>query len=137
MALARPRRASAAIVDLGSFRMASALRGRNIPDALRVRLDVVVAVGQRHALGRRRPLGDGKPRPPFGCRADRPRLKTAAAVRADVEQYVVDAVGAEDAFKGADARNSRCRWQIAVAAFAVRSQLKGHGPPLSASPPPP
>jgi hypothetical protein len=64
---------------------------------------------------------------PWLCRPDRPRRKTAAAVRADVEQFCLDAIGAERALIGADARFGRSGRQVLVAIFAVREKLQGHG----------
>ena len=58
---------------------------------------------------------------------DRPRRKTAAAVRADIVQFVLDAIRAERAFIGADPRFRRVRRQVLVAIFAVRPELQRHG----------
>src|SRR4051794_4385118 len=56
------------------------------------------------------------------CRANRAGREVAAAVRAGATQAGVHAFGAEGAFVGADARLGALRRQVAVAAFAVRSQ---------------
>ena len=58
---------------------------------------------------------------------DRPRDKAAAAVRADIVQFGLDAVRAERALVAADARFRRVRRQILVAIFAVRPELQRHG----------
>src|SRR5258707_11348967 len=65
--------------------------------------------------------------PPFLRRSDRPRRKAAAAVRADIVQLGLDAVGAERAFESADAGVRRVRRQVLVAIFAVRPELQRHG----------
>ena len=59
-------------------------------------------------------------------RADRPRREAAAAVRADVVQHRLDAMGAEGAFVAADAGLRRVRRQVLVAALAVGAELQ-HG----------
>ena len=92
----------------------------------RMRGDIVEAVLQMHALVRRRLLRHRHARPPFLRGPDRPRHKTAAAVRADIVQLVLDAVRAERAFIGADPRLRRIRRQVLVAIFAVRSKLQRH-----------
>src|SRR4051794_22817909 len=85
---------------------------------------------QVHALGGRRPLGEREPGAPLAGRAYRPRHEAAAAVRADIVQHALDAVGAEGALVGADPRVGRPRRQVLVAVLAVGSELK-HGPLLS------
>ena len=105
----------------------STILRRNIPDARRMRRDVFKAVGQMHALVRRWTLIDPQSRPPFLRGPDRPRHKTAAAVRAHIVQFVLDAVRAERALIAADARFRRMRRKILVAVFAVRPELQRHG----------
>ena len=63
---------------------------------------------------------------PVAPRSDRSRLETAAAVRADIEQDVLDARGAERALEAADACVGRVGRQGAVAVFARRTKLE-HG----------
>ncbi len=89
--------------------------------------DVAKAVGQMHALVRRRPLSDRQSRPPFVRGPDRTRHKTAAAARAHIVQLVLDAIRAERALKGTDSRFRRVRRQVLVAIFAVRPKLQRHG----------
>ena len=72
-------------------------------------------------------LATHTPGPPFGRGPDRPRRKTAAAVRADIVQLVLDAIRAERAFIGTDPRVRRVRRQVLVAIFAVRPELQRHG----------
>src|SRR4051794_25837855 len=85
---------------------------------------------QVHALRGCRPLGEREPGAPLARWAYRPWHEAAAAVRADIVQHALDAVGAEGAFVGADPRVGRPRRQVLVAALAVGSELK-HGPLLS------
>src|SRR5579864_9450362 len=85
-----------------------------------------------HPLVRRYVLCDAHAGPPFPRGPDRPRCKAAAAVRADVEQFRVDAVRAEGAFVGADARVGRIRRQVLVAIFAIGTELQGHADLLRA-----
>ena len=113
--------------DDGSVSRASPLLRRNIPNPGRMRGEIVQAVGQMNALVRRWTLLDRQSGAPFLCRPDRPRNKTAAAVRAYVVQLVLDAVRTERAFVSADARFHRMRRKILVAIFAVRSELQRHG----------
>src|SRR5262249_38173195 len=63
----------------------SAIRGRNVPNALGVRRDIFTRVRQKRALGRRRPLRDAKPGPPFGRGADWPGHEASAAVRTELK----------------------------------------------------
>src|SRR5215470_16023551 len=72
-------------------------------------------------------LDDAHARSPFVHGTDRARGEAAAAVRADVENLGLDAVGAEGAFVRADARIERARRQVLVTIFAVRPKLKRHG----------
>src|SRR5262252_7072593 len=64
---------------------------------------------------------------PLLRRPDRSRHKTAAAVRADVEQLCLHAVRAEGALIGADPSLGRRGRQVLVAIFAVGTKLQGHG----------
>jgi len=61
---------------------------------------------------------------PLGLRPDRTRHKAAAAIRADVEQHPLDAIGAERALIAADPRIGRARRQILVAIFAIGPQFE-------------
>src|SRR6202171_1457484 len=79
-----------------------------------------------YPLVRWRTLLDTQTRPPFLRRADRPRDKTAAAVRTHIVQLVLDAVRAERAFVRADARFHRSRRKILVAILAVWPELQRH-----------
>src|SRR5882757_6107148 len=80
----------------------SAILGRHIPDTSRMRSDIVQAIGQMDALFRRRALLDRQSRPPFVRRPDRPWDETAAAVRAHVVEFALDAIGTECALVRAD-----------------------------------
>src|SRR5882672_12260951 len=106
---------------------ASPRRRRNIPQLRRMRGEIVKAVGQMHPLVRGGTLLNRQSRAPFRCGPDRPRDKTAAAVRAYIVQLVLDAVRTECAFVRADARFHSMRWKILVAIFAVRPELQRHG----------
>src|SRR6266849_6150770 len=105
----------------------SALLGRDIPKLRRMLNYIVETVGQMYPLVRWRALLDRQSRPPFLRRADRPRDKTTAAVRAHIVQLVLDAVRAERAFVRADARFHRSWRKILVAILAVRPELQRHG----------
>src|SRR5215471_12701238 len=96
-----------------------------------MRGDVFDAVLQVYPLVRRCMLRDAHARPPFPRGPDRSRRKAAAAIRADVEQFRLDALRAERAFIGADPRIPCIRWQVTVAIFAVRSELQRHGETLA------
>ena len=74
--------------------------------------------------GASRPRGRGA----IAGRPDRPRHEAAAAVRADIVQLGLDAIGAEGALVAADARLGRCRRQVLVAIFAVGPKLERHAP---------
>ena len=69
-------------------------------------------------------IGSGAP---FRRRTYRPRHEATAAVRADVQQHVADAVCAEGALVRADPCLRGRGWQVAIAAFAVRPEFEGHG----------
>ena len=99
---------------------------RNIPYPRRMRRDIFDTEFQVHPLVRRRLLDDAHARPPLLRRPDRPRRKTAAAVRADIVKLGLDAIRAERAFIGADPRLRRIRRQVLVAIFAVRPKLQRH-----------
>jgi hypothetical protein len=88
---------------------------------------VVEAVGEMYPFVRWRPLPGRQSRPPLPRRTDRPRDKTAAAVRAHIVELALDAVRTERAFVRADARFQRSWRQILVAILAVRSKLQRHG----------
>jgi len=108
-------------------RISSALLRRDIPKLRRVLANIVETVGQMYPLVRWRALLDRQSRPPFLRRADRPRDKTAAAVRAHIVQPVLDAVRAERAFVTADSRFRCMRRKILVTIFAVWPELQRHG----------
>src|SRR5438552_2355 len=78
-------------------------------------------------------LAEADPGAPLGLRADRARHKAAAAIRADVEQRMLDAIGAERALITADPRIGRVGRQILVAVFAIRPEFE-HAPPLPRGP---
>ena len=105
----------------------------HIPDPRRMRGDVVGLYLRCTRLSDGGCFATDTPGPPFPRRADRPRRKTAAAVRADIVQPGLDAVRAERAFVGADPRFRRIRRQVLVAIFAVRPELQRHGRPVSLS----
>src|SRR5260221_2779717 len=111
----------------GMTRSSSPLFRRNIPQPRRMRSHILEAVLQMHALVGRRLLVDADARPRRGHGPDRPGYKTAAAVRADVVQFVLGAVRTERAFVGTDPRLRRVRRQVLVAIFAVRPELQRHG----------
>src|SRR6266436_1275615 len=106
---------------------ASPLFRQNIANTSRMRGNIVQAIGEMHPLVRRRALLNRQSRAPFRCGPDRPRDKTAAAVRAYIAQLVLDAVCTECAFVRADARFHSMRWKILVAIFAVWPELQRHG----------
>ena len=89
--------------------------------------DIFKAVFEMHAFVGRRMLGDTYAWPPFLRGADRPRDKSAAAVRAHIIELFDRAVRTERAFVAADASIRRMRRQILVAIFAVRPELQRHG----------
>src|SRR3984893_8223341 len=105
----------------------SALLRRDIPKLRRMRSNIVESVGQMYPFVRWRALLDRQSRPPFLRWPDRPRDKTAAAVRAHIVQLVLDAVRTERAFVTADARFHRSGRKILVAILAVRPELQRHG----------
>src|SRR5919108_4360872 len=92
-----------------------------------MRGDILHTVLQMYPLVRWRMLHYAHARPSFDRGPDRPPLKAAAAVRADVVQLGLDAIRAERAFVGTDPRVRRIRRQVLVAIFAVRSELQCHG----------
>jgi len=117
---------SQARLAMTAWRTSPHLR-RNILNPRALRGDFVEPILETNPLVRRRLLCGTNARPPFIRRPDRPRRKAAAAVRADIVQLVLGAVGAEGALIAADARLRR-RWRkVLVAIFAVRSQLQRHG----------
>src|SRR5580704_3471707 len=79
---------------------------------------------ERDPLGGSRLLFAADARTPFGEGSDRPRRKPAAAIGTDVEQDLVDAIGAEGALIGTDPRIARLWRQILVAPFAIRPELQ-------------
>src|SRR5579862_2312981 len=102
------------------------LAGRHVAELRCERGDLFPGVTGRTANGVRWIVvqpGAGPPRLP---RPDRPAHELSAAVRADVEQDRLDALGAECAFVAADPRIGRVRRQICVAEFAVGTQSE-HG----------
>jgi len=76
-------------------------------------------------------LGETDARTVLGLRADRARHKPATAIRTNVKQHPLDAIGAERALIAADARLRRGRRQRLVAVLARRTQLE-HRAPYSA-----
>src|SRR5258708_31593111 len=79
---------------------------------------------EMHPLGRRRVIGERRAGTVLGCGPDRPSREAAPAIRTDIAQHHLHAVGAESAFIAADPGIGRVRWQVLVATFAVRSQLQ-------------
>src|SRR5271169_1868736 len=79
-----------------------------------------------HPLRRSRLLLDRHPRPPFLRGPDRPRGKSAAAVRAHIAKLALDAVRTESALVTADARLRRIGRKVLVAIFAVWPELERH-----------
>ena len=76
------------------------------------------AHGLEDTVDRCRELGE------LGSRAARAGYELAAAVRATTAEHLARAQFAECAFERADAGFRRLRRQVAVAAFAVRTQLE-------------
>src|SRR5260370_18074132 len=95
-------------------------------DAGRVLANIVEAVGEMHPLIRWRALLDRQSRPPFLRRTDRPRDKTAAAVRAHIVQPVLDAVRTERAFVTADPRFHPSWRKILLAILPLRPEVQPH-----------
>src|SRR5262249_24529104 len=86
--------------------------------------DLLAGPLQAFALSRGRMLPDADAGAPGDRRPDRPRCEPAAAVRADVEQHRLDAGRAEGALIAADPRVDGIRRQVAIAAFAIGSELE-------------
>src|ERR1700692_2557152 len=103
---------------------------RNTAEPRRMRGNVVEVVFEVHALVRRPLLRNACAWPPFPRGPNRPGAKSAAAVRADIVQPVLDTVRAESALIAADARFRRIRRKFLVAIFAVWSQLQRHDRPF-------
>src|ERR1700722_4594472 len=99
---------------------------RNVLNPCALRGNLVESILETNPLVGRRLLSRRYARPPFGRGPDRPRRKTAAAVRADIVQPVLDAIGAEGALIAADPRFRRGWRKVLVAIFAVRSKLQRH-----------
>jgi len=80
-----------------------------------------------HPFGRgRMPRERGAPAP-LGRWPHRTEDKSAAAVRADVEQHRIDAIGAEGTFIAADPRLQCLRGKVLVAIFAIQPELEHYG----------
>ena len=77
---------------------------RNIPNPLAVSCDIFKAIFEVHAFGRSRLIFGANARPPFLRRADRPRSKPAAAVRAHIIEFFDRAGRTERAFIAANTR---------------------------------
>jgi hypothetical protein len=73
-----------------------------------------------HALARGGALGEAQARTPLGHRANGARDEVDAAIRADIVENRLDAIGAEGAFIAADTSVGRMRGKVLVAIFAVR-----------------
>jgi hypothetical protein len=109
-----------------AVQLSSSMLGWNIPNWPAVCFNLFARIGQEHALDRRRPLRGREPESPLSCRADWPGRKASAAIGADIEKYVLHAIGAERALVAADARDGGRGREIPVATFAIRAQLQGH-----------
>jgi hypothetical protein len=107
-------------------RIDSSLLGRNVANPCRMRGDILKAIFEMHPLARSRVLFERYTRPPFLRGPDRPRRKSAAAVRTHIAEPDVDAIGTKGALIAADPRLNRIRRKILVAIFAVRSKLQRH-----------
>lgn len=105
---------------------ALALLRCNVSNPRRVRRNIVETVFEVNALRRSRVLCERHPWPPFPCWPDRPRDKSAAAVRAHIAELVLDAVRTERAFIATDARLRRIGRKVLVAIFAVGPELQRH-----------
>src|SRR5579871_2172496 len=88
--------------------------------------DVIERIFQVHPLVGGRMLCDAYARPPFLGRAYWPGYESAAAIRADIVEFLLGAIGAEGALVAANARLRRMRRQVLVAIFAVRPKLQRH-----------
>jgi len=58
------------------------------------------------------------------CWTDRPPYQLAAAVGADALKMRFRAVPTKSAFEGANSGVQGCRWEVHVAAFTVRAEIK-------------
>ena len=94
--------------------------GSHLPHARRVLGDVIGAVLKMMSLGSGRLPGNRQSRAPLRRRANRPRRKPAAAVRANIEKPMLRAISAERAFVTADPRLRRGGRQVLVTELAVR-----------------
>src|SRR4029077_11496491 len=83
---------------------------------------------QVHPPRRRHLLLATHARPPLPRRADRAGCEPAAAIRANIMQMRLDAIGAERALVAANPRVPRVGRQVLVAIFAIRPQLQHHRP---------
>ena len=99
---------------------------RNVPDPGAMRGNIRMAEFEMHALVRRRLRFRAHAGTPWFGWPDRPRGKAAAAVRADIAEFVLDAIRTERAFIAADAGFRCVGRKVLVAIFAVRSKLQRH-----------
>ena len=81
-----------------------AFLGRDMLDARGMRGEIVEAIFQMHALVRRWLFFSRCAGTPFPRRPDRPRGKSAAAIWADIVEFVIGTVSAKCALITADAR---------------------------------
>src|SRR5215472_13606651 len=105
-------------------RQRSAVFGRDIAEAGAECGNVCAVIFETAPLRRGWPCRQSDAGAPFVLRADRARRETAAAIRADIVQHILDALGAERALKAADAGVRRARRQILVAVLAIGPELQ-------------
>ena len=91
-----------------------------------MRGEIVETILEMHALVRWRGSVNRCAGPPFPRRPDRPRGKSTAAVRADIAEFGLDAIGAKRALIAADTRLRGVRRKIPVAIFAIGPELQRH-----------
>ena len=101
-----------------------AVFGWNIPQLPRECGDLLGRPFEVDPRCRRRPFGKTNSGTPLADRPDRAWRKPATAIRADIEQNLVDALGAERALERTNSRIHRVGRQVLVAIFAIGSQLQ-------------
>src|ERR1700687_1907195 len=92
----------------------SAVLRRNIPHPSGECGDLLARPFQMYRFGGCRLFPEANAGAPLGGGPDRPWREPAAAIGADIEQHILDALGAERALIAADARVERVGRQILV-----------------------
>src|SRR6516165_7613313 len=108
------------------YRICLAPLRRNVANPCRMDGDILQAIFEMYPLARSRVLFQRYARPPFLRGPDRPRHKSATAIRAYIAEFGLDAIGTKGALIAADPRLHGIRQKILVAIFAVRSKLQRH-----------